>query len=79
MIDQMRMERAFFTELLESYSSDARAASRIYRLCILLGMDGMDGMDEMDTPSTPLSSQFQEYNASMRPNAFVPGITPGSI
>ena len=76
MIDQMRMERAFFTELLESYSREAPAASRIYRLCILLGMDGMD---EMDTPSTPLSSQFQEYNASMRPSAFVPGITPGSI
>ena len=76
MIDQMRMERAFFTELLESYSSDARAASRIYWLCILLGMDCMD---EMDAPSTPLSSQFQEYNASMRPSAFGPGITPGSI
>ena len=76
MIDQMRMEKAFFTELLESYSREALAASRIYRLCILLGMDGMG---ELDTPSKPPSSQFQEYNASMRPNAFGPGITPGSI
>ena len=40
---------------------------------------GMDGMDEIDAPSTPLSSQLQKYNASMRPSAFVPGITPGSI